>query len=104
MGKKQTVVKNINAMQGFGSMDVLCVDKTGTLTQDRIVLEYPLDVHGNVDERVLRHAFLNSYHQTGLRNLMDEASWITPTRRTCSRCGRITGRWTKSRSILSGGA
>ena len=54
-------------------MNILCTDKTGTLTQDRIVLEYPLDVHGNVDERVLRHAFLNSYHQTGLRNLMDEA-------------------------------
>ena len=73
MSKKQVIVKHLNAIQNLGAMNILCTDKTGTLTQDRIVLEYPLDVHGNVDERVLRHAFLNSYHQTGLRNLMDEA-------------------------------
>ena len=73
MSRKKVIVKHLNAIQNLGAMNILCTDKTGTLTQDRIVLEYPLDVHGNVDERVLRHAFLNSYHQTGLRNLMDEA-------------------------------
>lgn len=73
MGKKQTVVKNINAMQGFGSMDILCVDKTGTLTQDQVVLEYHLNVNGQDDTRVLRHAYLNSYFQTGYKNLMDLA-------------------------------
>ena len=71
MSRKKVIVKHLNAIQNLGAMNILCTDKTGTLTQDRIVLEYPLDVHGNVDERVLRHAFLNSYHQTGLRNLMD---------------------------------
>ncbi|WP_308775548.1 magnesium-translocating P-type ATPase [uncultured Bilophila sp.] len=73
MSRKKVIVKHLNAIQNLGAMDILCTDKTGTLTQDRIVLEYPLDVHGNVDERVLRHAFLNSYHQTGLRNVMDKA-------------------------------
>lgn len=73
MAKKKTVIKNLNAIQNFGAMDILCADKTGTLTQDKVVLEYHLDIHGNEDERVLRHAFLNSYHQTGLKNLMDIA-------------------------------
>ena len=73
MAGKKVIVKRLDAIQNLGAMDVLCTDKTGTLTQDRIVLEYPLDVHGNEDERVLRHAFLNSYHQTGLRYLMDVA-------------------------------
>lgn len=73
MAGKKVIVKRLDAIQNLGAMDVLCTDKTGTLTQDRIVLEYPIDVHGNEDERVLRHAFLNSYHQTGLRNLMDVA-------------------------------
>jgi len=71
MARKQVVVKHLNAIQNFGSMDVLCTDKTGTLTQDKIILQYHLDIHGNTDLRVLRHAFLNSYYQTGLKNLMD---------------------------------
>ncbi|MDR3050605.1 MAG: magnesium-translocating P-type ATPase [Oscillospiraceae bacterium] len=71
MAKKQVIVKDLNAIQNFGAMDVLCTDKTGTITQDRVILEYHLDVHGNEDARVLRHAFLNSYYQTGLKNLMD---------------------------------
>lgn len=71
MSKKKTIIKNLDAIQNLGSMDVLCTDKTGTLTQDRVALEYHLDVHGNEDVRVLRHAFLNSYYQTGLKNLMD---------------------------------
>lgn len=73
MSKKKVIVKDLNAIQNFGAMDVLCTDKTGTLTQDKVVLEYSLDIQGNEDNRVLRHAFLNSYHQTGLKNLMDIA-------------------------------
>jgi Mg2+-importing ATPase len=71
MAAKKVIVKDLNSIQNFGAMDVLCTDKTGTLTQDKIILEYHLDIHGNEDDRVLRHAFLNSYYQTGLRNLMD---------------------------------
>ena len=73
MGKKQTVVKNINAMQGFGSMDILCVDKTGTLTGDVISLEYYMDVLGNESEQVLELAYLNSLYHTGIRNHLDSA-------------------------------
>ena len=73
MSKKKTIIKNLNSMQNFGAIDVLCTDKTGTLTQDKVVLQYHLDVHGNEDARVLRHGFLNSYYQTGLKNLMDIA-------------------------------
>ena len=71
MSKKQVIVKELNSIQNFGAMDILCTDKTGTLTQDKIILQYHLDIHGNSDVRVLRHAFLNSYYQTGLKNLMD---------------------------------
>ncbi|GAB6168498.1 magnesium-translocating P-type ATPase [Clostridium carnis] len=73
MSKQKTVVKNLNSMQNFGAMDVLCTDKTGTLTQDKVVLEYHLNIQGKEDERVLRHGFLNSFYQTGLKNLMDIA-------------------------------
>ena len=73
MSKKQTIVKRLGAIQTFGEMDVLCTDKTGTLTQDEIVLEKYMDVLGREDKRILRHAFLNSYFQTGLKNLMDVA-------------------------------
>ncbi len=73
MAKRKTVVKRLNAIQNFGAMDILCTDKTGTLTLDKIVLECHLDIHGNEDDRVLRHAYLNSYYQTGLKNLMDVA-------------------------------
>jgi Mg2+-importing ATPase len=73
MAKRKTVVKHLNSIQNFGAMDVLCTDKTGTLTQDKIILERHLDIHGNEDGRVLRHAFMNSYFQTGLKNLMDVA-------------------------------
>lgn len=73
MAKKKTVVKHLSAIQNFGAMNILCTDKTGTLTLDKIVLEKYLDVHGNENNRVLRHAYLNSYFQTGLKNLMDVA-------------------------------
>lgn len=73
MSKKQTIVKNLNSIQNFGAMDVLCTDKTGTLTQDQVVLEYHWNIDGQEDSRVLRHAYLNSYFQTGYKNLMDLA-------------------------------
>lgn len=73
MAKKGTVIKNLNAIQNFGAIDVLCTDKTGTLTQDKIILEYHMDCEGNENDRVLRHAYLNSYYQTGLKNLLDVA-------------------------------
>ena len=73
MSKKKVIIKNLNSIQNLGSIDILCTDKTGTLTEDKIKLQYHLDVEGNVDTRVLRHGFLNSYYQTGLKNLMDKA-------------------------------
>lgn len=73
MAKHKVIVKSLGTIQTFGEMDILCTDKTGTLTEDRIVLEKYVDVHGVDDERVLRHAFLNSYFQTGLKSLIDVA-------------------------------
>ncbi|MCD8041485.1 MAG: magnesium-translocating P-type ATPase [Tannerellaceae bacterium] len=73
MSRRKTIVKNMNAIQSFGAMNVLCTDKTGTLTQDKIVLERYLNVQGEEDVRILRHAYFNSYFQTGLKNLMDKA-------------------------------
>ena len=73
MSKRKVIVKRLNAIQNFGAMDVLCTDKTGTLTQDRIVLEQHLNVVGEEDDAVLDLAYLNSYYQTGLRNLLDVA-------------------------------
>ena len=73
MSKKKTVVKNLNSIQNFGAIDILCTDKTGTLTQDQVVLEYHMNVMGEEDARVLRHAYLNSYFQSGYKNLMDLA-------------------------------
>lgn len=73
MSKKKTIVKKLDSIQSFGAMNILCTDKTGTLTEDKIVLEKYLDVMGNEDLRVLKHAFLNAYFQTGLRSNIDEA-------------------------------
>lgn len=73
MSREKTIIKDLNSIQNLGSMDILCTDKTGTLTRDKVVLEYHMDIRGNEDVRVLRHAFLNSYYQTGLKNLMDVA-------------------------------
>lgn len=73
MSRLKTIVKSPSAVQTLGEIDVLCTDKTGTLTEDRIVLEKYMNVHGNDDRRVLRHAFLNSRFQTGLKNLIDLA-------------------------------
>jgi Mg2+-importing ATPase len=73
MARKKVIVKRLNAIQNFGAADVLCTDKTGTLTEGKIVLEKYLDVRGNEAERVLQYGYMNSYYQTGLKNLMDEA-------------------------------
>jgi Mg2+-importing ATPase len=73
MSKRKTIVKNLNAIQSFGAMNILCTDKTGTLTHDKIILERYLNVTGEEDMRVLRHAYFNSFFQTGLKNLMDKA-------------------------------
>lgn len=73
MAKRKVVVKRLNAIQNFGAMDVLCTDKTGTLTQDHIILHDHLDIEGEPSREVLDYAWLNSYHQTGLRNLLDVA-------------------------------
>ena len=73
MSRKKVIVKKLKAIQNFGAMNVLCTDKTGTLTQDRIVLERYVDVTNRPSEDVLRYAYMNSYYQTGLRNLLDKA-------------------------------
>lgn len=73
MSRKQVIVKRLNAIQNFGAMDILCADKTGTLTQDKVVLEQHVDIAGNEDERVLEFAYLNSHYQSGLKNLLDIA-------------------------------
>lgn len=73
LARRQVIVKELPAIQNLGAMDVLCCDKTGTLTEDRIVLERYLNTDGNEDTRVLRHAFLNSFFQTDLKNLIDLA-------------------------------
>ena len=73
MSKKKTIVKKLDSIQSFGAMNILCTDKTGTLTEDKIVLEKYLDVEGNPDEKVLKYSFLNSYYQTGLKGNIDEA-------------------------------
>ena len=73
MAKRKVVVKRLNAIQNFGAMDILCTDKTGTLTQDKIILEHHLDINGQIDASVLQLAWLNSYYQSGMKNLMDKA-------------------------------
>ncbi|NTY89729.1 magnesium-translocating P-type ATPase [Serratia fonticola] len=73
LSRQKVIVKRLDAIQNFGAMDILCTDKTGTLTQDKIVLERHTDVFGANSERVLRYAWLNSFYQTGLKNLLDVA-------------------------------
>jgi Mg2+-importing ATPase len=73
ISKKKVIVKRLDAIQNFGAMDVLCTDKTGTLTQDRIILKRHLDIYGKDYDRVLEFAYLNSHFQSGLRNLLDVA-------------------------------
>lgn len=83
----RVIVKRLDAIQNLGAMDVLCTDKTGTLTEDHVVLERHLDLMGNEDSRVLRYAFLNSFFETGVRNLIDSAI-ITRASEETSQGGR----------------
>ena len=73
MSKKKTIVKRLSSIQTFGQMNILCTDKTGTLTEDKVILEKYMDASGKESLRILKHAFLNSYFQTGLKNLIDIA-------------------------------
>jgi Mg2+-importing ATPase len=73
LSRKKVIVKRLDAIQNFGAMDVLCTDKTGTLTQDKIFLARHVDVWGDESDDVLEMAYLNSYYQTGLKNLLDVA-------------------------------
>jgi Mg2+-importing ATPase len=73
MAGKKVIVKRLTSIQNLGAMNILCTDKTGTLTQDMVILEKHVDVHGDASERVLEYAYLNSYYQTGLKNLLDVA-------------------------------
>ncbi len=93
MSRKQTIIKDINAMQGFGSMDVLCMDKTGTLTNESILLEYYMDVLGNESGEVLDLAFLNSIYHSGVRNPIDNA---------IRACQTMPGRETHFVELLAG--
>jgi Mg2+-importing ATPase len=72
MSRRKVIVKRLNSIQNFGAMDILCADKTGTLTQDKIILEKYVNIEGEECDEVLRHAFLNSHYQTGLKNLLDK--------------------------------
>lgn len=106
MSRKQTIIKDINAMQGFGSMDVLCMDKTGTLTNESILLEYYMDVLGNESAEALDLAFLNSSYHSGVRNLIDNALLACRPcragRRTLGNCWPDTARPTRSPSTMPG--
>jgi len=92
LSRKKVIVKRLDAIQNFGAMDVLCADKTGTLTQDRIFLERHTDIFGRSDDEVLDYAYLNSFYQTGLKNLLDVAvlNYGDPEREK-----RITGAYRK---------
>ncbi len=73
MSKQKVIVKQLNSIQNLGAMNILCTDKTGTLTEDKVVLVRHLDPNGNTCNRVLHFAYLNSFYQTGLKNLIDKA-------------------------------
>lgn len=92
MSNHKVIVKKLGTIQSFGEMDILCTDKTGTLTEDKIVLEKYMNLHGDDDARVLRHAFLNSYFQTGLKNLIDLA---VINRATIKGMDELTKKYTK---------
>lgn len=73
MSKKKVIVKHLSSIQNFGAIDILCTDKTGTLTQDKVILEKHVDITGKISRDVLQYAYLNSFYQTGLKNLIDRA-------------------------------
>ncbi|HTP58483.1 MAG TPA: magnesium-translocating P-type ATPase [Spirochaetia bacterium] len=88
MSRKKAIVKRLNSIQNFGAIDVLCTDKTGTLTQDKVILEKHVDVTGRPSDEVLRYAWMNSYYQTGLRNLLDR-SVLSHTEFEVTKCRKV---------------
>ena len=104
MSKKRVIVKRLHAIQNFGAMDVLCTDKTGTLTQDRIILKRHLDIRGNDCARVLEYAYLNSHYQSGLKNSLMWRSYSMPNSAITFICSINTRRSTKFHSTSCGGA
>jgi Mg2+-importing ATPase len=103
MARKRVIVKRLNTIQNFGAMNVLCTDKTGTLTQDRIILQYHLDFEGEESARVLEYAFLNSHYQSGLNNLLDEAVLRHAQHPEHAGLAARFAKWTKSHSTSSAG-
>src|ERR1700751_3706175 len=89
MSKKKIIIKRLNLIQNFGAMDVLCTDKTGTLTQDRVVLERYVDVTNRESEDVRRYAYLTSFFKTGLRNLLDRAILAHPDLDVGGACRKV---------------
>jgi Mg2+-importing ATPase len=104
LSKQKVIVKHLDAIQNFGAMDILCTDKTGTLTQDKIVLENHTDVSGKVSERVLHTAWLNSHYQTGLKNLLDTAVLEGVELEPPAGWRNAGRRWMRSRSTSSAAA
>ena len=104
MARRKTIVKRLNAIQNFGAMDILCTDKTGTLTQNKVILEKHLDSHGNENGQVLAYAWLNSFHQTGLKNLMDVAVLEYATSMGSPKTSSTSGKLTRYRLISCAGA
>jgi Mg2+-importing ATPase len=100
MARKKVIVKRLNSIQNLGAIDILCTDKTGTLTQDRVVLEKHVDITGKDSDDVLRYAYMNSFYQTGLRNLLDR-SVLSHTEfeveRACTKVDEIPFDFTRKR-------
>ncbi len=104
MSRKKVIVKRLNSIQNFGAIDILCTDKTGTLTQDRVILEKHVDVTGRDSDDVLRYAYMNSYYQTGLRNLLDRsvlAHTEFEVERACTKVDEIPFDFTRKRMSVA---
>jgi Mg2+-importing ATPase len=93
MAKQKAIVKCLNAVQNLGAMDILCTDKTGTLTQNKIIMERHLDIHGEESNEPLHYAYLNSYYQTSIKNLVDEAILAHAEFETKGLHSWLYGRW-----------
>ena len=102
MSRRKVIVKRLNSIQNFGAMNVLCTDKTGTLTQDRIILKRCLDIKGDNSDRVLEYAYLNSFHQSASRTCSTSPSCSMSSSRPASRCRPGSRRSTRCRSTSSG--
>ena len=104
LSRQKVIVKRLNSIQNLGAIDVLCTDKTGTLTQDRVLLIKHLDLNGDEDEGVLEYAYLNSYYQTGLKICLTSQCWSMRISRARDDSPSDSSRPTKFHSILCAGA